>query len=166
MGPLAAPFVIRGQGYTDGVAFGPMGDCRFCAIGAGERDAHLLVEDDRTVAFLDADPVTIGHSLVIPKRHAGDLLSLEEGDCVAVMRTTRALATAMQSVLDPDGFSLFHTTGDLVGTVEHAHLHVVPRATDDDINISIDRTPIDDATERKLAARLRAELGDGEAVTD
>lgn len=143
-----------------------MGACRFCDIVAGERDAQRLFEDDRTVAFLDDHPATVGHSLVVPRRHAGDLLLLEEADLVAVVRTARALATAMTSVLDPDGFSLFHTTGDLVGSVDHAHLHVVPRSADDDIHMSLDRGALDDATERELVDRLRAELSAGSPPTE
>lgn len=143
-----------------------MGGCRFCDIVAGVGRAHRLYEDDRTLAFLDDDPATPGHSLVIPKRHEGDLLLLEEDDLVAVVRTARTLATAMSTVLEPDGFSLFHTTGDLVGSVEHAHLHVVPRTVDDGIHLSLDRSPIDDAIERELVERLRAELPESPTTTD
>lgn len=76
---------------------------------------------------------------------------LAEDDLLAVVRTARTLATAMTTVLEPDGLSLFHTTGDLVGSVEHAHLHVFPRTVDDGIHLSLDRAPIDEATERELA---------------
>jgi len=135
-----------------------MDDCAFCRIVAGKRDGRRLYEDERTLAFLDDDPATPGHALVIPKRHAGDLLRADEGDATAVVRTARALATAMDAVLEPDGYSLFHTTGDLVGRVEHAHLHVVPRTVDDGIHLSLDRTSIDPEEEAALAERLRAEL--------
>lgn len=135
-----------------------MDDCAFCRIVAGDREARRLYEDDRTLVFLDDDPATPGHALVIPKRHAGDLLRADEDDATAVMHTARALATAMDAVLEPDGYSLFHTTGDLVGRVEHAHLHVVPRTVDDGIHMSLDRTSIDADEETALAERLRAEL--------
>lgn len=135
-----------------------MDDCAFCRIVAGERDARRLHEDERTLAFLDDDPATPGHALVIPKRHAGDLLRADEGDATAVIRAARALATAMDAVLEPDGYSLFHTTGELVGRIEHAHLHVVPRTVDDGIHMSLDRTTIDADEADALADRLRAEL--------
>lgn len=135
-----------------------MDDCAFCRIAAGEREARRLYEDERTLAFLDDDPATPGHALVIPKRHAGDLLRADERDATAVVRTARALATAMDAVLEPDGYSLFHTTGDLVGRIEHAHLHVLPRTADDGIHLSLDRTTIEAEDADSLAERLRAEL--------
>lgn len=135
-----------------------MDDCAFCRIVAGDREARRLHEDERTLAFLDDDPGMPGHALVIPKCHAGDLLRAEERDAAAVFRTARVLAAAMDAVLEPDGYSLFHTTGDLVGRVEHAHLHVVPRSVDDGIHLSLDRTSIDADAEAALAERLRAEL--------
>lgn len=143
-----------------------MAECRFCDIVAGAVDARRLYEDERTVAFLDDDPATPGHALVVPRRHEGDLLLLEESDLLAVVRTARALAKAMTKVLEPDGFSLFHTTGEFVGSIEHAHLHVVPRSADDGIHISLDRAPIDDATERELLEQLRAALPADQSPTD
>ncbi|WP_440763664.1 HIT family protein [Natronorubrum sp. DTA7] len=130
-------------------------DCEFCRIVAGDRPAHVLYEDDRTIAFLDANPAVRGHSLVVPRVHEPELLALEDGTSTAVFESVRAVASALESVLDPDGFSVFHTSGPLVGTVDHAHVHLLPRTADDDVSLSLsrDRLESDDASE--LATRVR-----------
>lgn len=135
-----------------------MDDCRFCAVAAGEREAHVVSEDDRTVAFLDANPAREGHALVVPRRHVEDLVLAEERTAAAVCRTARTVGQAMAAVLDPDGFSTFHTTGGLVGSVAHAHLHVVPRDADDDISLALERESLSDHDPEALVGRLRTEL--------
>lgn len=135
-----------------------MDDCRFCQIAAGEREAHVLYEDDRTLAFLDEFPARTGHALVVPKRHAEDLLLLDEATVTAVARTARRVATALDAVLEPDGFSAFHTTGGLVGTVEHAHLHVVPRDAEDDITLSLVRDDLADDEATAIVDAVRPHL--------
>lgn len=136
-----------------------MDHCRFCQIVAGEHDAHVIHADERTVAFLDANPAREGHVLVVPTQHAEDLLLLDSETLTAVWRTARRVARALESVLDPDGFSAFHTTGGLVGTVEHAHLHLVPRDVDDDIHLALDRDALADDSAAQLAERMRDALG-------
>lgn len=135
-----------------------MDECRFCRIVAGECEAHVLYEDERSLAFLDANPATEGHVLVIPRAHGEDLLRQDWGTLSAVVTTAQAVATVLDDVLAPDGFSLFHTTGGLVGTVEHAHLHVVPRREDDDIRLALDRDDLDETVAEELARRLRSTL--------
>lgn len=106
--------------------------CVFCEIVAGAAPAHVVAEDERTIAFMDIDPLVRGHVLVVPRAHARDLweMAIEDGD--ALMRTTRRVAGAVNRAFDPDGVNLFHATGEAAGqTVFHVHLHVVPRWYDD-----------------------------------
>ncbi|WP_226480629.1 HIT family protein [Natrinema amylolyticum] len=134
------------------------GDCEFCRIAAGERSAHVLYEDDRTVAFLDENPAMTGHSLVIPRTHEEDVLTIDEPTSTAVFETVRTVSNALEAALEPSGFSVFHTSGPLVGTVDHAHVHLVPRFADDDVALSLprDRLEADEAT--RLRNRVRATL--------
>ncbi|WP_222916720.1 HIT domain-containing protein [Natrinema sp. SYSU A 869] len=133
-------------------------DCEFCRIVADERAAHVLYENDRTVAFLDENPAVTGHSLVIPRAHEDDVLTIDESTSTAVFETVRTVSSALEGALDPSGFSVFHTTGPLVGTVDHAHVHLVPRFADDDVTLSLprDRLEADEAT--RLQNRVRAHL--------
>jgi histidine triad (HIT) family protein len=62
----------------------------------------------------------------------------------------------MNRTLDPDGFSVFHTTGGLVGTVEHAHLHLLPRFADDDVRLALGRGELDDSDAERVVERVRS----------
>lgn len=130
-------------------------DCKFCRIAAGERPAHVLFEDERTIAFLDHQPTVQGHSLVVPKSHEVGVLTAEGEIGFAVFNAVQTVAKALESTLDPDGFSVFHTTGPLVGNVEHAHVHLVPRFTDDEVSLSLPRRGLDDDAAATLAERVR-----------
>lgn len=133
-------------------------DCDFCRIVAGDAAAARVFEDDRVLAFLDQRPVTTGHTLVVPKGHGSELFEMDDRTIGAVFRTARRLWTAIDDVLDPIGVSVFYTTGPIVGTVEHAHVHLVPRFEDDGVTISLMRDQLDDGDGDRLASRLRDAL--------
>jgi len=132
-----------------------MDDCRFCAIVDGERDAHVLYDGEDALAFLDANPATDGHTLVVPKVHVQDLLLADGATAAAVAETAQAVAVAMDRTLDSNGFSVFHTTGGLVGHVEHAHLHLLPRSADDDVHLALDRETLTEDDARRIRDRVR-----------
>jgi len=117
--------------------------CEFCRIIAGDQPAHVLYEDDRTIAFLDRNPAVAGHTLVAPRTHEDAIVTSDEPGAAAVFETVQTVADALQAALEPDGFSVFHTSGSLVGTVDHAHVHLVPRFVDDDVSLSLSRIQID-----------------------
>lgn len=102
------------------------GGCAFCEIVAGERDAHVVHEDDDTVAFLDARPLFAGHTLVVPRVHHETILDLPgqllEPYFAAVQRLTRAVIDATGSQ------GAFVAQNNVVSqSVPHLHVHVVPR---------------------------------------
>lgn len=132
-------------------------DCEFCQIGAGEAEAHVLYETDEVIAFLDIRPATQGHTLIAPRDHRTELLNGQPELAKAVDAVTRRVAGAIESTLEPEGFSTFYTTGDVVGTVEHAHVHLVPRYEDDGVSISLPRSRLVDGEE--LAHTIRS-VGD------
>lgn len=132
-----------------------MRDCEFCAIVAGERDAHTLYEDERTLAFLDENPAVGGHALVVPKEHHAALL--ESDDAAAVFRTVQTVSDRLDAVLDPGGFSVFYTTETLVGNVDHGHVHLLPRGEDDGVSLALDRQPLDEVRAAELASAVRSE---------
>ena len=69
-------------------------DCLFCKIVAGELPATIVAEDERTIAFMDINPATRGHALVIPRAHSRDLLSVDAEDLQAVALAAQRLARA------------------------------------------------------------------------
>ena len=129
-------------------------DCPFCAIVAGDRSAHVLYEDDRTLAFLDENPATRGHALVVPKAHCEEIVTGADENTAAVFETVSTVADALEATVEPDGFSVFHTSGPLVGSISHTHVHVVPRYPDDGIGLSLVRDELDDDRGAKLATQV------------
>lgn len=133
-----------------------MSACVFCAIADGHEPARILDEDDATVAFLDINPVTRGHALVIPRRHAADMWDVGEEDAAAVMRTGWRVARRLRASLRPVGLNLFHATRGLAGqAVFHLHLHVVPRYDTGEVTIGFQRSAGDPDELDAIAERIR-----------
>ena len=84
-------------------------DCLFCKIVAGEIPATRVDEDERTVAFMDINPATRGHLLVVPREHSVDLLEVPEADLDACARTAQRLARRVLDRLDADGVNLLNS---------------------------------------------------------
>ena len=111
-------------------------DCVFCRIVAGELPASKVAEDERTLAFMDINPWTRGHALVIPKRHAADLLEIDDEDLAACASAARRLAARATERLGADGVNLVNSCGALAWqTVFHFHLHVIPRYEGDSMRL-------------------------------
>ncbi|SDQ38285.1 HIT family protein [Natronobacterium texcoconense] len=135
-------------------------DCDFCRIVAGDQPAHVLYEDEETIAILDENPAVTGHSLIIPRSHDEDVLTGAEPTTTGVFRTARLVAAALEETLEPAGFSVFHTSGPLVGTVDHAHVHLLPRFEDDGVSLSLARETLAESEGEELANGIRTVLED------
>ena len=106
-------------------------DCLFCAIVAGDIPSVPVAEDDATYAFMDINPASEGHLLVIPKRHSRDLLDIPADDLAAVAQAAQRIARVAVAEYDAAGVNLLNCCGaDAWQTVFHFHLHVIPRYTD------------------------------------
>ena len=111
-------------------------DCIFCRIVAGEIPAQIIDQDERTVAFMDINPATRGHALVVPKRHVRDLLEIGTGDLEATILAAQRLASKMPDRLGADGVNLLNSCGRAAWqTVFHFHLHVIPRYDGDPLQL-------------------------------
>jgi len=116
--------------------------CVFCAIVDGTAPSRRLYEDDRTLAFLDIVPLTRGHALVVPKRHAENLLDIDEEDLAAVARTAKRVGAAAMEAFGADGLNLLQTNGAVaMQTVFHLHVHVLPRYVGDGFKVELHRVP-------------------------
>lgn len=124
-------------------------DCIFCKIVAGTAPSKTVHEDEHTLAFLDINPITEGHTLVIPKRHATDLHTIDPDDLAATARSAKVVARLLTDRLGAEGINLLHATGVAAWqTVFHLHIHVMPRVADD-LPFPF---PIRGSTEDELAA--------------
>src|SRR5882762_7977172 len=86
-------------------------DCIFCKIVAGELPATKVDEDERTIAFMDINPGTRGHALVVPKAHVRDLVAIDQEELAAVIQAAQRLAKRMPAALGVDGVNLLNSCG-------------------------------------------------------
>jgi histidine triad (HIT) family protein len=111
-------------------------DCLFCKIVAGEIPSTRIYEDDRTVAFMDINPATRGHVLVVPREHARDVLSIDPDDLTAVVLAAQRIAALVPDRLGADGVNLLNSCGRAAWqTVFHFHVHVIPRYAGDPLRL-------------------------------
>jgi histidine triad (HIT) family protein len=107
-------------------------DCIFCKIIAGELPSTKVDEDERTLAFMDINPASYGHALVIPKTHSHDLLDIDPDDLAVTTQAAQRLAARVKDKLEADGVNLLNCCGAAAWqTVFHFHIHVIPRYRDD-----------------------------------
>ena len=103
-------------------------NCIFCAIAAGEIPSFKVYEDDLVVAYLDINPVSEGHTLVIPKVHTEGLVDTPDETLAAVIARVKKVAAHLKTALPCDGFNICQNNGEAAGqTVRHVHFHIVPR---------------------------------------
>jgi len=99
----------------------------FAQILEGKMPAHKVFENDHTLAFMDIMPVSVGHTLIVPKVKAENIFELENGPGSEVFKTTKKVAHAIQSTLEPTGLILTQLNGADAGqTVFHYHMHIIP----------------------------------------
>ena len=111
-------------------------NCIFCKIIARELPGLIIDEDEHTVAFMDINPATRGHLLVVPRNHARDLLEIGPEDLSAVALASQRLGKRVHDRLGADGVNLLNSRGQTAWqTVFHFHMHVIPRYADDPLRL-------------------------------
>jgi histidine triad (HIT) family protein len=132
-------------------------DCLFCKIAAGELPATVVAEDERTLSFMDINPATRGHALVIPREHTRDLLEVGDDDLAACVAAARRLAARAKERLGADGVNVLNSCGAAAWqTVFHFHVHVIPRYNDDPLRLPWIPGPGDEGEIAAAAEQLRA----------
>jgi histidine triad (HIT) family protein len=127
--------------------------CVFCQIIAGEVPAHIVLDEEGTLAFLDVRPLFPGHTLLVPKRHYETLSDLPPDLIEPFFSTGQRLARAVETAAEGDGSQ----------SVPHLHLHVVPRKFRDGLRGFLwPRKPYpDEGAAEMVAANIRRALADG-----
>jgi histidine triad (HIT) family protein len=135
-------------------------DCLFCGIVAGDVPAQIVDSDEHTVAFMDINPATRGHALVVPREHSRDLTDVPDDDLANTMAAARRLARRMDEVLEPDGFNILNSCRPAAWqTIFHYHLHVIPRYEDDPLKLPWVPGPGDPDEIKAIADRIRGDGG-------
>lgn len=110
--------------------------CVFCRIINHEIPAYKVYEDDKFLAFLDISQATKGHTLVIPKIHYNSMEDIDPILAGELFSLTVKLANKIAKALGVNNYNILNNKGPLAGqTVEHFHIHIIPRYQKDDIQI-------------------------------
>ena len=136
-----------------------MTDCIFCKIVSGEIQSSKVYEDSQILAFMDAGQVNPGHVIVAVKQHVQNIYDLKADLAAAVFQAAARIAKAVQASMQPAGMTLLQAN-EKAGwqTVEHFHIHVVPRHLEDGVTITWPaKHPPKEELDR-LADRVKGEL--------
>lgn len=136
-----------------------MTDCIFCQIAKHEAPALIIHEDELVIAILDIDPISDGHTLIIPKKDIPNIHSLDSETGKRVMEVAKMLAGAIEQEFRFDGSMIMEVNG-VFQDVPHFHLHVFGRNKSNDIKFSYpENTNSDDEQLAKNANKLREKIG-------
>ena len=131
-------------------------DCLFCKIVRGEIPSHKVYEDEDNVAFLDINPTTPGHTLVLPKRHFENILDVEDAALCKLILAVKKVAQKTKIRLDVDSLNVMQNTGRMSGqSIDHIHFHVVPRYTPNDMRIISQRVELSEQQFEEIVAKLK-----------
>jgi histidine triad (HIT) family protein len=137
--------------------------CIFCEILRGNSPASFTYEDDTVVAFMDVQPITHGHMLVVPREHAVLMADVNETVAMRTFRVARKLSSVVRSTLGASGVNLFVADGEIAfQDVPHFHVHVIPRYPNDGFGLTFpDRygQPPARAALETIAAAIRGAAG-------
>jgi histidine triad (HIT) family protein len=131
-------------------------DCIFCAIASGEGPGEVVQQDEHTVAFMDINPWTRGHALVIPRRHTRNLYQIDDEELARTTAAAKRLAQRMRDRLGCDGINVLNSVEPAAWqTVFHFHLHVIPRYEDDPLRLPGQPQEVDQEELKRVADELR-----------
>lgn len=136
-------------------------NCIFCKIVAGEIPSIKVYENEHVLAFMDINPVSTGHVLVIPKGHWRDLFDMPDEQLGFVAASVRKVAHSVRAALSPDGVSITQANGrGAAQSVLHYHVHIVPRTMGDDLKINWELVPGNMEEIASVAERIRIHLSE------
>ena len=108
-------------------------DCIFCKIIAGDIPSSKVYEDEEVLAFLDISQVTPGHTLVVPKKHARNLLEMDETATAQLFVRVSKVAKKVEAATQAKGMNIISNMEEVAGqTVFHTHVHIIPGYYDQD----------------------------------
>ena len=141
----------------------PVEGCRFCAIVTGDERAHVVFEDEISIAFLDHRPLFPGHALLVPREHFETVWDLPDDLVGPLFTTAKSLSGAIRTAMGSQG--AFIALNNVVSqSVPHLHIHLVPRNRKDGLRgFFWPRRKYDGESHmRETAAKIREVLETGE----
>ena len=134
-------------------------DCVFCKIIDGQLPSMKIDEDASTLTFMDINPLSSGHCLVVPKRHVTTIFEADVRDLEAAIGAAKRVAVAIREALRPDGLNVLQANGAAAfQSVPHFHLHLIPRWANDGKGFDWKLVPGNREAIMKTGERIRAAL--------
>ncbi len=134
-----------------------MEECIFCKIVSGEVPSYKVYEDEKTLAFLDINPINVGHTLVIPKNHVAKISSARDNDLIALALALKKVAGAIEKSLDIDNLNVFVNQGRDAGQlVPHLHYHITPRHKGDGVKFDVPQRKLEKEEFEEIAEKIRS----------
>ena len=136
-----------------------MTDCLFCKIIDGEIPCHKVYEDEKIIAFLDIQPLTRGHTLVIPKEHASSIDKLSQDSAAALGKALPSVSKALMNATGAIAYNLIQNNGKEAGmSIPHVHVHIIPRYQDSSHSFLWDYGKIDHEDAKVLSKEIFNEI--------
>lgn len=136
-----------------------MDDCIFCKIISGEIPAVRIYEDEHSLAFLDANPNNHGHTLVVPKVHAKNILDISEEALTRMMPAVKKVSKAVFEGMGAAGLNITMNNERPAGQVVfHLHIHIIPRFEDDGLKVWTRKKPYKEGEMEQVAEKIKHAL--------
>lgn len=145
-----------------------MADCLFCNIVAGKIPTLKIAEDDNHLAFLDINPSSPGHTVIIPKKHYSKLEEMPKSEVEAIFGFIAELSKSVMAAMETENCNIGLNNGKISGQeIAHVHFHIIPRYENDGGSSiqAIVRMPVKREDLPKIAEKIKGAIG-GEAVKE
>lgn len=110
-------------------------ECVFCKIIKGELRSYKVYEDEKTLVFLDINPVANGHILVVPKNHYETMEEIPENDLCDLIKAVKKIGMGIKKALEIEGYNVSLNNGRVAGQIiPHFHWHIIPRKENDGLS--------------------------------
>ncbi len=134
-------------------------ECIFCDILQKKLPADIVYEDEKSLVFLDINPVQPGHCLVVPKEHYEDVLSMPEELAARLFEVTQRVARAVKQALGAEGINISINNGSAAGQVVfHTHFHIIPRYQSDGLKLWPGSQYKNNEEKKKIVEKIKANL--------
>ncbi len=130
-------------------------NCIFCKIIDGQIPSDTIFEDEDFKVIMDISPAARGHAIILPKKHSANLFELDDETAAKALIVARKVALAMRAELKFEGVNLLQNNGTAAGqTVFHFHMHLIPRFTEDQVEITWLQGKYADGESAKIAEAI------------
>lgn len=131
--------------------------CIFCKIVNGEIPSFKLFENEYIMAFLDISQATVGHTLVIPKKHFKNIFELDELYAAETFKVVTQLSKTIKKALNVSAINIINNNGPIAGqTVDHFHIHIIPRYDNDGLLIKYPTNKLKEEEFKELIKKILA----------